>query len=55
MLLQVGPRAFAYVNDDGEWIIEPGKFTVFVGGGQPGTPGALQATVEMVGETVVLE
>ena len=55
VLLQVSPRAFACVNDDGEWIIEPGKFTVFVGGGQPGTPGVLQATVEMVGETVVLE
>lgn len=39
VLLQVRPRAFGIVNDDGEWVIEPGKFTVCVGGGQPGTTG----------------
>jgi beta-glucosidase len=55
VLLQVAPRSFGVVNDDGEWVIEPGTFTVFVGGGQPGTPGILQTTVEMVGKTASLD
>lgn len=55
VLLRVAPRAFGCVNDDGEWVIEPGKFIVFVGGGQPGTPGILHNTVEMVGKTVNLD
>ena len=50
VLLQVGPRAFGCVNDEAEWVIEPGSFTVFVGGGQPGTPGVLETKVEMVGQ-----
>lgn len=55
VLLQVKPRAFGCVNSDGEWVIEPGKFTVFVGGGQPGSPTGLSATVEMIGKTINLE
>jgi beta-glucosidase len=55
VLLQVGPRAFGCVNDEAEWVIEPGSFTVFVGGGQPGTPGVLETKVEMVGKTAGLD
>lgn len=55
VLLQVAPRAFGCVNNDGEWVIEPGKFTVFAGGGQPGTLGVLETTVEMVGKTANLD
>jgi beta-glucosidase len=53
--LEVSPRAFALVDADGDWMIEPGSFTVFVGGGQPGYCGGLSETVEMVSETVYLE
>ena len=55
VLLRVDPRAFGCVNDDGEWVIEPGTFSVFVGGGQPGTSGGLRTTVEMVGKTANLD
>jgi len=48
------PKAFACVDDAGRWMIEPGQFTIFVGGGQPGTSGGLAAKVEMTGERVVL-
>ena len=53
--LTVEPRAFALADQDGNWIIENGTFTVFVGGGQPGTPGVLDAAVEFAGETSVLD
>lgn len=53
--LTVQPRQFALVDAGGDWILEPGTFTVFVGGGQPGTPGVLAERVEMVGKTVILE
>jgi beta-glucosidase len=52
---EINPRQFAVVNERGEWILEPGLFTITVGSGQPGTPGCLSASVELVGETVVLE
>ena len=55
VLLQIGPRAFGCINDDGEWVIEPGSFIVFVGGGQPGIPGVLHTKVEMVGNTANLD
>jgi len=48
------PRQFACVDEDGHWIIEPGIFTIFAGGGQPGTPGGLSGRVEVVGEPVIL-
>jgi beta-glucosidase len=44
---EIQPRQFAAVSDAGDWIIEPGTFMVFVGGGQPGTPGGLSSSVEM--------
>ena len=53
--LTVEPRAFVLADQNGNWVIENGTFTVFVGGGQPGTPGVLEAAVEFAGETSVLE
>jgi beta-glucosidase len=49
------PKAFAFADDDGRLMIEPGKFTIFVGGGQPGTAGVLSAQVELAGERVFLD
>jgi len=51
----LSPKQFALVNEEGKWLIEPGIFSVFVGGGQPGTDGVLSARVEFVGEVVILE
>lgn len=48
----INPRQFACVDNDGHWIIEPGSFTAFIGGGQPGTPEILNACVEVVGDPV---
>ncbi|MBG0770713.1 MAG: glycoside hydrolase family 3 C-terminal domain-containing protein [Anaerolineaceae bacterium] len=53
--LSVPPRAFALVDEEGNWVIEPGDFTVFIGGGQPGHAEALQATVQVVGKLIHLE
>ena len=33
----LGPRDLSEVNDAGEHVIEPGDYTISVGGGQPGT------------------
>jgi len=50
----IEPSQFACVDDDGQWVIEPGLFTIFAGGGQPGTTGGLSASVEMVGVPVII-
>jgi len=52
--LSVPPRAFALVDEEGNWVIEPGDFTVFIGGGQPGFTETLQATVQVVGTPIRL-
>jgi beta-glucosidase len=49
------PKAFACADDDGRLMVEPGKFTIFVGGGQPGTAGVLTAQVELVGDRIFLD
>jgi beta-glucosidase len=55
LTFELEPRQFAYVDAGGQWVIEPGFFTVFVGGGQPGTEGVLSAHLEMIGEPVFLK
>jgi beta-glucosidase len=50
----IHPRQFAVVTDNGEWVVEPGAFTLFVGGGQPGQAAGLSATFELIGEPTVL-
>ncbi len=49
------PMDMAVVSDAGEWVVEPGAFSLFVGGGQPGTgaPGAA-GRFEVVGDLTVL-
>ncbi|MBG0788533.1 MAG: glycoside hydrolase family 3 C-terminal domain-containing protein [Anaerolineaceae bacterium] len=53
--LSVPPRAFALVDGEGSWVIEPGNFTVFIGGGQPGYAETLHAQVQVVGKTIRLD
>lgn len=53
--LTVPPRAFALVDEEGNWVIEPGAFTVFVGGGQPDHAETLKASVQVVGKTIHLD
>jgi len=52
---EIEPRQFACVNDDGEWVIETGTFTVFAGGGQPGQAETRSATLSLVGGNVILD
>jgi beta-glucosidase len=49
------PRQFALADAEGRWVIEPGRFLLTVGGGQPGTPGTLEKGIDMVADVVVLE
>ena len=48
------PRQYAVVSDGGEFAVEPGTFTLFVGGGQPGEAPGLSAPFELIGEPVIL-
>ena len=43
----IKPRDLALINDDGECWIEPGKFTLYIGGGQPDA-----RTKELTGHTI---
>jgi beta-glucosidase len=52
---EIQPKQFALVNDDGKWMLEPGMFTVFVGGGQPGTVDGVSRRVELLGPGMVIE
>ena len=48
--LELTPRTLGQVNDKGERVIEPGTYTVAVGGTQPGeTPGGVTGTFSMTG------
>jgi beta-glucosidase len=51
----VMPMDMAMVSDEGQWVVEPGVFSLFVGGGQPetGAPGVV-GTFEVVGDLTVL-
>ncbi len=51
LTFSISPKQFAYADENGDWIIEKGAFTIFVGGGQPGREGVLSARLEMIGET----
>lgn len=55
LTFEISPKQFAFVGGEGLWMIEPGRFTVFVGGGQPGTEGVLSAHVEKIGEPAFLK
>lgn len=51
----ITPRQMCIFSDAGTWLLEPGTFRVFVGGGQPGTgaPGAY-GSFEVVGTPRVI-
>ena len=51
---EIQPQQLAVVSDQNECLIEPGTFTIFVGGGQPETAGCLSAQVEVLGDPVIL-
>jgi len=46
---EIQPEQLACVDDSGRWLVEPGDFTVFAGGGQPGTPGVQSARFTITG------
>ena len=53
--LTLKSEQFALVNDNGRHIIQPGKFNVMAGGGQPGyTKAMVSGELELVGKTVEL-
>ncbi len=52
---KIQPKQFAFADDKGRWILEPGRFSIFVGGGQPGTVDVLKAVVSLVGESIMLD
>jgi beta-glucosidase len=41
VLFTMKPRQFSIINSKGKWVIEPGDFTISVGGKQPGLKGYL--------------
>ena len=51
---EAAPQASTLDTTGAEWTVEPGSFTIFVGGGQPGAAPGLSATVSYVGEPVRL-
>jgi beta-glucosidase len=45
------PEQFSLVTESGQRVVEPGRFTIAVGGGQPGQdPGGLLGQLDLVGE-----
>jgi len=55
LTFEIQPRQFACVDQDGRWVIEPGAFTLFLGGGQPGTAGVLSTGISVTGDKIILE
>jgi beta-glucosidase len=53
MQFTIPPRWMSVVTEDGRYVVEPGRFEVFVGGGQPlsGTTGSY-GSFEVTGEAV---
>ncbi len=51
LTFSISLKQLAFADENGNWILEKGGFTIFVGGGQPGTQGVLSARLEMIGET----
>jgi beta-glucosidase len=51
LTFSISPRQLAFADENGDWILEKGSFTIYVGGGQPGTQSVLSARLEMIGET----
>jgi beta-glucosidase len=54
----LSPKQIALLNDDMEWMVEPGEFVISVGGGQPGfnetSSGVLSKSVIVTGENFLV-
>jgi beta-glucosidase len=51
----LNPRDLSMVNENGEHVVAPGEYTIFVGGAQPGeTGGGVQTKLVIAGEKVKL-
>ncbi len=48
MRFTLDERAFSLVGNDGRRVVEPGRFTIAVGGKQPGLSGTADAATTMV-------
>jgi beta-glucosidase len=46
------PEQFSCVTEDGRRFIEPGHYSIMVGGGQPGYSATLSGDIELMGEAV---
>lgn len=46
------PEQFSFVTEGGRRFIEPGRYSIMVGGGQPGYSATLSGDVELIGEAV---
>jgi beta-glucosidase len=51
---EIQPRQYAIVTQNSQWSVEPGAFTIFVGGGQPDESMCLSGTFEMTDSSVIL-
>ena len=54
---ELTPRQFSMIDKNDERMIEPGNFTVYVGGGQPGKKGAVTVSekIKLTGDKVKIE
>ena len=54
---EIQPRQFSMIGPEENRIIEPGWFTVFVGGGQPGAKGAVSVSgrISLTGEVAEVD
>jgi beta-glucosidase len=50
-------RQFSLIDNNEKRVIEPGEFTVYVGGGQPGKKGAVTVSekIRLTGETIEIK
>ena len=55
VIFEIQPKQLACVDETGRWLIEPGTFTVFISGGQPGETQGLSAQLKAVGKVIVLD
>ena len=49
------PRQMSLITDEGARVVEPGKFEIALGGGQPGYADVLTEVLEVVGQTTPVE
>jgi len=51
---EILPKQLACVDQKGRWVIEPGTFTIFAGGGQPDQAEGLSVRLMVIGDTITL-